>query len=318
MAKGTFTQGICLLTDAPVEIEAIRASLQTDGFEIVKQTEADENVFFGGTTLLISYMPKINGYAAVDIVNKPWPDSMGDTKSDYMTLGAWSMGYFGPLTYPYGLKRACEHSWVWEKGKTIPLNHRGFIRIRLSYSFGAKGSDPVFPKGCDPRRELFFVSRIANILLSLPNVICYFNPNGEVLRDREGFSKIWNECLKEENIPLPLWSNIRFFSLNETFCLMDTVGNGQLDLMDVEAIYPKAAYPPGDIDYYLRNVTHYLLEMNGEFHTGESIDGPGETNLSWTVEVLEEGLIEPPRKVLRIYPKANSKVIRDVLSTVRR
>ena len=38
---------------------------------------------------------------------------------------------------------------------------------------------------------------------------------------------------------------------------------------------------------------------------GEQIDGPGESNLSWTLEVLDQGVIEPPRRVLRLYAKAS-------------
>ncbi|MBI1830086.1 MAG: hypothetical protein HYR84_01385 [Planctomycetes bacterium] len=47
--------------------------------------------------------------------------------------------------------------------------------------------------------------------------------------------------------------------------------------------------------------------------TGEDIDGPGESNLSWTMEVLEASAAEPPRRVVRLYPKANRKVIQKAL-----
>jgi hypothetical protein len=99
---------------------------------------------------------------------------------------------------------------------------------------------------------------------------------------------------------------------------MDTVGNGQLDIRDIEAVFPKASYDPADVDYYLRNVTHYLLDMDGEIDTGEAIDGPGETNLSWTAEVLEEGLIEPPREVLRLCPRATSEAIGKAVSAAQK
>jgi hypothetical protein len=112
--------------------------------------------------------------------------------------------------------------------------------------------------------------------------------------------------------------NIRFFNLSEELGFMDTVGNGQLEIRDVEAAFPKAKYDPGDIDYYLRNVTHYLLGLEREMQTGEEIDGPGESNLSWTMEVLDRGVIEPPRRVLRLFPKASSKAIRQAVSAVGR
>ena len=152
----------------------------------------------------------------------------------------------------------------------------------------------------------------------MPGVLCYFNPNGEVLRDRATFREHWIECKKQEKIPLALWMNIRFVHVNDRFWFMDTVGNGQLDLQDVEAIFPKDKYQAGDIDYYLRNVTLYLMALDRALKTGEEIDGPGESDLSWTMEVLDQGVIEPPRRVLRLYPKANSKEVREALSAVGR
>ena len=110
--------------------------------------------------------------------------------------------------------------------------------------------------------------------------------------------------------------NIRLFNLSDELGFMDTVGNGQLEISDVEAMFPSAKYDPGDVDYYLRNVTHYLLGVDREMQSGEEIDGPGESNLSWTMEVLDRGLVDPPRRVLRLYPKANINAVRTVLSAV--
>src|SRR5690348_15974969 len=115
-------------------------------------------------------------------------------------------------------------------------------------------------------------------------------------------------------MPLPLWMNIRFFNLSDALGFMDTVGNGQLEIRDVEAVFPSAEYDPRDIDYYLRNVTHYLLGLGHEIQSGDEIDGPGESNLSWTTEALDQGVVEPPRRVLRLYPKASTKAVQTALS----
>jgi Domain of unknown function (DUF4261) len=157
---------------------------------------------------------------------------------------------------------------------------------------------------------MIFLSDAMLAAFKAPGVICYFNPNGEVLRDRASFRELRTACKKQEKIPLPLWMNVRFFNVNDKFSLMDTVGNGQLDLRDVEAVFPKAKYDPDDIDYCLRNVTHYLLGLDRDLKSGEEIDGPGESNLTWTTEALKEGASPPPRRVLRLYPKANRKEIR--------
>lgn len=112
--------------------------------------------------------------------------------------------------------------------------------------------------------------------------------------------------------------NIRFFHLSDEFSFMDTVGNAQLDIRDVEAVFPKPGYDPARVDYYLRNVTHYLLDLDRELRTRETIDGPGESDLSWTMDVLDESLAAPPRRVLRLYPKAQQKAVRKLLSAVGR
>lgn len=96
------------------------------------------------------------------------------------------------------------------------------------------------------------------------------------------------------------------------------MGNGQLEVRDVEAVFPMNRYDVRDIDYYLRNVTHYLLELDRDMQTGEDIDGPDETNLTWAIEVLDEGVIEPPRNVLRLCPKASGKAVGAALSNIGR
>lgn len=315
MAKGLFTQGVCLLTDGQTTIDDIRAALEAKDFDIVKQAPPQKDWRFGGPTLVIAFEPETNGYIAIDVVNELWPDSMGDPKTDAKTFAAWSMGHFGPYAFPGGLARAGQHSWAWEEGKTIAKKHRGFIRVRLSYGFGAKDDDPVFPEDYDALAELLVLNDIVVTLLRAPGVLCYFNPNGEVLRDRAGFREIRKACKEQNKIPFLLWTNIRLFNLNERFALMDTVGNGQFDRRDVEAIFPRDRYDPGDVDYYLRNVTQYLYGLDRDLETGEEIDGPGDSDLSWTVESLKQGAVDPARRVVRLYPKANRKEIRALATT---
>lgn len=318
MAKGLFTQCACLLTDGQTGIEDIKAALQEKAFEIVKQVPPQKDWRLGAPTLVIAFRPSVNGYAAIDVCDEPWPDAMGDPRADSATFAAWGMGHFGPFAFPGGLARASRHAWAWQPARTIAERHRGFIRIRMSYVFGAKQDSPVLPEDNDPLAELQFLGRAVLAVLQAPGVICYFNPNGEVLRDRASFREVWVECEKQQRIPLPLWINIRFFNLDEELSFMDTVGNGQLDVSDVEAIFPTAEYDPGDVDYYLRDVTHYLLDLGREVRTGERMDGPGESDLSWTAEVIEDGTIEPPRRVLRLYPEANRKAVRQALAAVGR
>jgi hypothetical protein len=316
--KGMFTQGVCLLTDGRTTIDNVEQALMD--FSVLKRTPAGQDWRFGGPAVVVAYRPEINGLVTIDVVNERWPDHMGDPKGDAMTFGAWSMGFFGPFAFPGGLERACQHSWSWADGRRVAESHRGFIRVRFGYGFGGGPDAPLRPADYDAFGELHFANRLVVALLKAPGVLCYFNPNGEVLRDEAGFRDQWSSALKQDKLPLPLWANVRFFSLSDTLGFMDTIGNQQLDVDDVEAIFPKAAYEPGVIDYYLRNVTHYLCGLKDRsIQSGEPIDGPGETNLSWTTEVLpfdKGGLVAPRRPTLRLYPSAIRPLVERTLATV--
>ncbi|MHB1556633.1 MAG: DUF4261 domain-containing protein [Isosphaeraceae bacterium] len=316
MAKGMFTQGMVLLTDGRTTIDDVKAALVQQGLDVVNELPAQEEWAFGGPSLVVPFRPQVNGYAAVDVVDHAWPDAMGDAKANVMEFGAWSMGFFGPLAYPDGLTRARQHAWGWPAGQDVAERHRGFIRIRLRYAFGAGDDAPVIPDEYDPVEELMFLSRVVLALFQAPGVLCYFNPNGEVLRDESSFRQVWDPCVSRQMLPLSLWMNVRFFNLGESLAFMDTVGNGQLDVRDVEAVFPLAEYEPGNVDNYLRNVTYYLLVVGRELQTGEDIDGPGESDLSWTIEVLDDGLAAPPRRVLRLYPRRSSEAVHAALSAI--
>lgn len=318
MPKGFFSQAACLLTDGRTTLDNIRGALRQHRLEVAKETPASATWQFGGPSFIVPFRPAVNGYAAVDLVGHTWPDSMGDPRNDVDTFGAWSMGYFGPFAFPGNLQRAQQHAWAWEPGRTVPNTHHGFIRIRIGYVFGGNPDAPVLPKDYDALAELAFLNEIVLALLKTNGVLCYFNPNGEVLCDHATFHEVWDGCRVENKIPFQLWSNVRFFNLTDKLGFMDTVGNAQLDIPDIEVLFPKAAYDPGTIDYYMRNVTHYLREIHPRaIASGESIDGPDETNLSWTAEVIEDPIVTPPRRALRLYPKAESKRISRSLAAIK-
>jgi len=163
---------VTLLTNGQTTIDNARAALSQQGLNIIKQLPPHEEWAFGGPTLIVPFRPKVNGYVAVDLVNHPWPDAMGDLKSDPMTFGAWLMAHFGPLAYPCGLARTQQHARSWPAGRAIPEGHRGFLRIRLSYGFGASDHAPIFPAVNDPLEEMMFLSRAVLSLLKAPGVIC--------------------------------------------------------------------------------------------------------------------------------------------------
>lgn len=297
MPGGIYTQTVCLLLRDEVTLAHLKPILEQ--YTIRKEVRASDNWGFGGPTYVIDYRPDVNGYVAVDVVNRPWPDSMGDPKEDPEIFGAWSMSSFGPATFPGGLHRAMQQSWIWPEGKTVPMQHQGFLRVRSSYAFGADGNTPIRPEDYDAEQDLEFVTKVARSLLALPQALCYFNPGGEVLRSRE----LTEECLEfsaENSLPaLSLWSNVRLFNISPEFSLMDTVGNQQLDLPDIEAVFSRD-YDCGDIDDFLRNLTYFLLSEGEVLKDKHTVDGP--RNIRWQAHHFENSLVDPPRRVICFLP----------------
>ena len=312
MPKGMITQGVSVLLEEEATLDAIEAAL--GDFEIKGRKEAGESWKFGGPSVVVPFRPECNGFVVIDTVGQPWPDHMGDPQDESILFGAWAMGQFGPFIYPGSLERAGLQSWAWEEGKTVADRHRAFIRIRSSYVFGAGEDAPVMPEDYEPVAELKFVSEIAAALLELPKALCYLNPNGEVLRGRD----LMLESLRHESAsevpPMDLWSNVRLFNFDADWSVMDTVGNGQLDIPDVEACFEAERYDLGEVDLFLRNLSIHLLEHGEVFEDGDTTDGPG--GVSWQVKSFENGLSDPPRRVLRWLARDESEIPVGILEEV--
>ena len=115
MPKGFYTQSACVLLAKPTTLDAITPLLSE--FRIVKRMDDYKETHFGGPSLVVDYRPEVNGLVSVDIREGQWPDGMGDPKSDPMLFGAWTMGQYGPFTFPGGLQRAQQQLWAWPEGK---------------------------------------------------------------------------------------------------------------------------------------------------------------------------------------------------------
>jgi hypothetical protein len=311
--KGRFTAGACVLFERPVALDAVADAL--GAFDIVKRSEEVTNWAFGGPSVLLAFRPEVNGYVVVDTVDQPWPDHMGDPKTDPMLFGAWSMGHFGPFTFPYGLKRAAQHSWHWPEGKTVPERHTAFVRVLASYVFGpVSGDAPIFPEGYDAVGELKFVTEVALAVMRVSGAVCYFNPNGEALRTAASLTESLRFADEHDVPPHDAWCNVRLFNVDEEWLVMDTVGNGQLglpDLPDLEACLTKEKdYNLGQVDPFLRNTSIYVLERGEVFKDGDTIDGPGEVR--WRAWVRDTSLIDPPRRTIRFFPEDGTEPL-DVL-----
>lgn len=298
--KGFFTQTACILLERACTLKHLETALQS--FEVVKRREENQDWHFSGPEIVVAFRPERNGHILVDIVSHPWPDDMGSPQAAPALFAAWSMGYFGPFTYPGGLMRAGQQCWHWEEGRTVSQRHQSFIRIRSSYSLGAKASDLVMPEDYDPVSELVRVTEIASVLAHMDGALCYFNPNGESLQSAVQVQEALDWFAGGGPPPLNLWSNIRLFNLDQTggWSMMDTVGLGQVDAPDQEACFAARKYDLGEVSHFLLNAGLYLMTNGSVIKGGDTMNGPG--NRNWQARMMKNGLLDPPRETLRWFP----------------
>src|SRR5262249_30301474 len=179
-------------------------SLLTD-FDTVKEVPASEHWEFSGPRLVIAYLPEVNGFVSVDVVDRPWPDHMGAPKEAPTLFGAWGMGHFGSFTYTGSLERASLHSSP--EMRDAAQQHEAFVRIHVSYVFGAGGDAPVLPDNYRPLPELAFITGIASALLRHPRALCYFNPAGELLLSKAKLDQQIAYAAANAIPPLDAWMN---------------------------------------------------------------------------------------------------------------
>ena len=328
MAKGLFTQGMCVLLRQAVDADLVRSALSSFEYEGMHESAADGD---GAQTLVFRFREEVQGHLLVTISQQPWPDDLGDPDSTPERFIAWSLGQYGPYSFPGCLKRAGQQSWGWDAGEEVVTEHCGHLRCLISYVFGAEdfaaadtsadsgddsggGEDdltnsdshevPVLPADYEPLKEMTFLTRAVEAILQLPQTSCYFNPAGEVIRDRDGLRRGLNHAWNHDLPPLEMWTNVRLFQADSEWSLMDTVGNSQFDVPDVEAVFQTGKYEPLDVQGFIRSAALYMLQSDEDIEDGDTADGPGD--LTWRAIRCEDGLSDPPRETVRWVPEDNT------------
>ncbi len=290
--KGIHTAGLAVLFEAPPTLDALSEAL-ADYPELNKLPEPDEVDWMWMTPGVVVPLSD-RGRAIVQIFHEAWPDGMGDPKQDPSLFAAWSMGFFGPGTYPGGLARAVAQSWAWSGAKAAVEAHRCFVRIRVTYP--GEPNDPVVPPDYDPLDELQRVSRLALAVAGMPGAVAWFAPIGEVLMPPGEVAA----CLdRGEPPPIEAWTNARLHRIENSrgWTLADTVGMTQFDLPDIEAC-ATTRFEADDVLNFLRNVSLYLFDRAAVVKDGDTLDGPGGTWVFWSGEAL----LDPPRSTWRLFP----------------
>ena len=291
--KGFFPQGVVVLSRSPITLSELRSFFAEHPF--LKENPAADEWAISGENAVIAYRPEVNGYVSLDTVPRAWPDAMGDPKTEPMLFASWSMGHFGPHTFPGNLERAVQQAWHWPEAKESVPTHGAFLRLRLSYVLGAGPDAKVFPADRDPRHELEFLLALSRRALLHPEAICYFNPGGEVVANAGTLRDSLDHHARHELPALDLLSNVRLFNLNAEWLVMDTVGNAQLETPDHEAVFPKDRFEPQAVSGFLRNASLYILKNGEVVKNNDTMNGPGGVN--WQAMRFEDALTAPPRRV---------------------
>ncbi len=302
MARGLYTQGAAVLLNQPVDFSQIQSCLSGFELAVVPATPDSQE----HPLMLLKDDQPGEGQAVVICSDQPWPEDLPDPEENPEMFAAWTQGQYGPLAFPGDLQRAIEQSWRWDEGREEAAKHVAHIRILYSYPLPADEQTAAddseqaaaeIPEDADPIAELHFVTRVVSRLLELPAAICYFNPGGEVLMNAEDLRGGLNECWKHDLVPVDMWTNVRLFRATETWTLMDTIGNEQFDLPDLEVIFENEQFDPSEVESFLRNVVLCMLMDNIEIDDGDTVDGPGEQ--VWQALLCNDGLNDPPRPTLR-------------------
>ena len=138
-----------------------------------------------------------------------------------------------------------------------------------------------------------------------PAALAYFNPNGEVLADEKLLRKSLEYHEQHELPPFDIWANVRVLNPNKGWMIMDTVGMEQMDRPDFEACFPSKAYDLGEVSYFLRNSSLYLLKNGEIIKDKDTMNGPG--GINWQAHHVEKELSAPPRRLIRWFPMDGSQ-----------
>ena len=230
--KGLFPQAaMVLLSRVPSDDEVKQALLLACPTE-ARSTRGGQNWYEGDPLLVLPFQPEKNGYLLVDIVERPWPDTLESTVGEPDFINAWKAGHFGSLSYSDCLSRSALQSWKWKAGRRIPEKHSAFLRLRLTYLLGVSSADKSLSLtgNADPLHELHFMTQAAASLLTLRGALCLFYPGGEALRDAAFVEERLNLHRGGGPPPIEVWTNVRFQQVNgpSSWAIMDTVGMAQI------------------------------------------------------------------------------------------
>jgi Suppressor of fused protein (SUFU) len=289
-----FLQTGVVLFERPVSLDSVASTLAAI-CPVLRRTErADGDAYWlqGEGALLFASGLAENGGLSVEVFHRPWPDSMGDPEDDPELFGAWSLRHFGLSTFPYALARAAAQP------SAPSSEHVAFVKLSLSYVFGADDDRLVCPPERDIHGELAALARLAARICALPDALAWFAPNGEVLMAAETAQRKLLQQSGNELLP-ELWISTRVVPAGNHL-LVETVGMGALGQEPMTAFDHQVLLP--DLGLEMDLVVRFLREVSGAARLlgsdqvpSESLLGPGGR---WSPEQADSDN-PPPRDVVR-------------------
>jgi len=293
----SFTQSACVLFDRAPRPEALESALAdwpVSGHREQGPGELDWAIC--GPGLVVDLRGE--GFAVVDVVDRPWPDDFEAARTVPALGEAWSAGAFGPRSSPGALARALDQA---AEDGAAAARHGGFVRLRTAVVGEGLGKER--PGG--PAYDLLALTELARPFLRLEGALSFFVPAGEALRSRKQVEAALGRKAGTGPAPIELWSSIRAIALPPEgglrWLLLDVIGMSQLGVRDQEAIFAHGQEEPEAVEAMLRNVC--LHQLSAAVAPGATSDDA--RGRRWRSSAAT-GIVAPARPVLRWLPEESA------------
>jgi hypothetical protein len=129
--------------------------------------------------------------------------------------------------------------------------------------------------------------------------LALFNPNGELLLPAEVLRARLERDARGEALAVDAWANVRMYRLprdGADWMVYDTVGMGQLDVCDHQALLPFGHESSRHVPGLLHSIAEYDADKRGVIGLDDTATDDG--GCRWRAYDVGQGLVPPPRRVV--------------------